>query len=210
MYKMVKVVTLNVGRLIPFLNRFFPIRKSSIEKVKSKLKEIDADIILLQEVVGQRHLEELVEGTGYYSVLGPPYENERYLENVALLSNREIREINYVPESNAISVLIPDYNIDTVNVHLSLRRKKRLKQIKSLLSKIKLRRTILGGDFNDYIGENPIGNFHSCTYQIGSTTLYGRHIDDILHTPDVRAESAKIVNSRFGLMDHYPVMAIVS
>ena len=206
---MMKVVTLNVGRLIPFFNRFFPIRKSSIEKVRAQIQELNPDIVLLQEVAGERYLEELVEGTEYYSVLGPSYEHVKSLENVALLSKREIRDISYVPESNAISVTIPDYDINTTNVHLNLGKKKRLRQIKHLLSKIKLRRTILGGDFNGYIGENNMGDFHSCTSKIGSTTLYGRHIDDILHTPDVKVESTKVINSTFGLMDHYPVMAII-
>ena len=206
---MVKIVTLNVGRLFPILNRFFPIRKSSIEKVRAQIQELNPDIVLLQEVAGKRHLEELIDGTEYCSVLGPSYEGEKSLENVALLSKKKIRNIYYFPESNALSVSVPDYDINTTNVHLHLRKRKRLEQIKHLLSKIKLRRTILGGDFNDYIGENPLGNFRSCTSKIGSTTLYGRHIDDILHTPDVKVESAKVLRNSFGLMDHYPVMTVI-
>lgn len=207
---MVRIITLNVGRLFPFLNRFFPIRKSSIERVRSQLQELNADIVLLQEVAGKRHLEELIEGTGYYAILGPSYNNEKSRENVALLSNREIRNVSYVPESNALSVSIPDYNVNTTNVHLNLRKRKRMKQIKYLFSKIKLRRAILGGDFNGNIRDYQSENLRSCTSQIGSTTLYWRHIDDILYTPDIKVESTRVINKTFGLMDHYPIMAIIT
>ena len=205
-----KVVTLNVGRLIPFLNRFIPIGKNSIRKVRTQLEELDADIVFLQEIAGNRHLEQLIEGTKYHFALGPSYEDERRLENVALLSKREIRDIDYIPESHAISASIPEYDINAVNVHLHLRKKKRWEQIKLLLSKIKRRRTIIGGDFNSNAEENSFGDLRSCTSKIRSTTLYGRHIDDILHTPDVNVKSTELINCRFGLMDHYPLMATIS
>lgn len=212
MGKNIKILIWNIGRLcipfFPFLDKFFRVSRHSIEKVRAALNDIDADVVMLQEVAGKEHLTELTKNTDYHAILGPSYYDRDYEENTALLSYQKPDDIRHFPENNAVFVSIPELDINAVNVHLQcLNKKRRAKQIEDLISCLPSEKSILAGDFNDDIKKYNLGNFRPCTSELGSTTLYGRHIDDILHTPDVKVESSQIVVRRFGFMDHYPVVA---
>ena len=127
-----------------------------------------------------------------------------------LLTKETPVDVKHLTESNGIFVSIPYFQINAINVHLHCsNRSIRLRQLESLLPNIPKERCILGGDFNDRTERFSLRDFLSCSKALGPTTIYGSCIDDILYTPDVKIESPKVVRKRFGLMDHYPIIATV-
>jgi len=159
--QILKLATYNIHRCIGTDGRFDPDRTISV------LKELDADVIALQEVEtrydsGFDLLNDFRKETGMHAVPGPTMYSEISDYGNALLSTYEINDLLRIDISvqdreprGALSFTIDagDKKIHVVATHLGLSAGERIKQAELLLKVIKNRQadvSVLMGDLNEW------------------------------------------------------------
>jgi endonuclease/exonuclease/phosphatase family metal-dependent hydrolase len=171
--KAVTVATWNIHGAIGADRRYAPSRIIDV------LKEVDADVVALQEVASQQEHEDflvtLEKGTGYHVVAGPLRQRRGTDFGNALLSRFPVTNVahldlainNYEPRG-AIDVCLDvgqSTPLRVIGTHLGLRPGERREQVKRLLAVVERdvpHPTLLMGDLNEwYLLGRPLRWLHA-------------------------------------------------
>lgn len=192
--------------------------KYSLEEIMNFLKESDADIICLQEVLFSQH-SLIRESAKYKSQFVTNIKIPIASTGLATYSKYPIIESNHIKltsKTEARGALHTAFRIDNklinvINVHLGLDKKEREIQIKEIVeySKDLEGEIILAGDFNQKKLEidnfRDIGKYHGYGGKDTFFPLKAR-IDYIFMTTE-NVYSTNYKNLEIYLSDHYPIMA---
>lgn len=136
----------------------------------------------------------------------------------AFLTNREIRNTRFHYLNNGVKRLVMELELDDVTmflVHLSVKFWSRRKQLKDLstLVETSTKPAIVAGDFNVFGGTRELADFMAATGMHNANGLGlpshpssapKRHLDHILHSPQIRVESFYAPQVTYS--DHLPLV----
>lgn len=209
-----KIVTYNIHKGMDANNKF------TLKKIIKYLKEIDADIICLQEVLFNQ-FSRLKESLKMDGVFGANINTPILMYGIAILSKYEILDNEHVflkskKEQRGFlyaNVFSEFCCIDIINTHLGLDKDERKEQLNQIIDyTYKLRKSkIICGDFNE---ENiSINIFNDSATYTGSQIIptfkkSNARIDYIL--VDKSLEIFKYNVDKIKLSDHYPVITDIN
>lgn len=204
------------------------------KRIAEVLREIDADVVALQEVQlggsGFDMLEYLAEATGYEPVAGPTLDHPRHgAYGNAVLSRAPVRTVRRidlsVPRREPRGAL--DLELDcagrplrVIATHLGLMPAERRKQIKRLLRAFEddeVMTTVLAGDLNEwFLWGRPLRWLHAYFKETPSPRTFpsGRPLfalDRIWVRPRALLRQVRVHNSRLARIasDHLPLVGVV-
>ncbi len=142
-------------------------KQYSPERIARVIKEIDAEVVGLQEVdsclsseSGLDQLSYIAQETGYQSIAGPTVWKENGHYGNALLTRHPVLSVKRIdlsvpgPEPRGAvyaEIDVAGLPVSVITTHLGLKRKERLYQVERLLELIDdKKRMILMGDFNEW------------------------------------------------------------
>ncbi|WP_296648056.1 endonuclease/exonuclease/phosphatase family protein [Romboutsia sp. 13368] len=205
-----KIVTYNIHKGMDSNNMF------TLNKIIKYLKDIDADIICIQEVLYEQFAI-LKHNLKLDGVFAANINNPTLMYGVATLSKYEILKNEHVflkskKEQRGFlytNVFSEKYCVDVINTHLGLDKDERKEQISEIMDYINLlkKSKIICGDFNE---ENVFLNTFNdsaiyTNYQsIATFEKSNARIDYILL--DKSLEIDKYYVDKINLSDHYPVI----
>jgi endonuclease/exonuclease/phosphatase family metal-dependent hydrolase len=159
----------NIHRCIGIDGRHEP------DRVAAVLREIDADVVALQEVDARYHVEDgvdqivhLAAATGREAVPGPVLQNHRGTYGNGLLVRAGVVSVRQIDLSHRgrerrgaldVELKIDQHRVRVVAAHLGLRAAERRRQIGHLLGLLRDHRDtplVLLGDFNEWFVRSPL------------------------------------------------------
>jgi len=174
----IKVLSINIHKGFSLFNRRFV-----LPQLRDAIHEVDADVVLLQEVVGEnRRLEKKIDGWpagtqldflaqgrwdhicyGKNAIYSHRHHGNAILSKFPIVEHENISLTNYRLEQRGllhVQIKVPGYSwiFHVFNVHLDLTGISRRKQIQKIIARAKkhvlpTEPFVLGGDFNDWTGE---------------------------------------------------------
>lgn len=205
-----KIVSYNIHKGMDSNNKF------TLKKIIKYLKEIDADIICLQEVLFNQ-FSLLKQSLKMDGVFGANINTPILMYGIAILSKYEILDNEHVflkskKEQRGFlyaNVFSENCCIDIINTHLGLDKDERKEQLNQIIDYThKLRKSkIICGDFNE---ENiSINIFNDSAIYTGSQSIptfkkSNARIDYVL--VDKSLEIFKYNVDKIKLSDHYPII----
>lgn len=214
-----KIVSFNIGNFI--FAKYLPGRQhycfynKNIGKVVSMIKNEDADIVFLQEVLGEKDKELIFDNFPEFKYRISINTNDRESSSL-FLSKYEIQEIHHTYSN--------DYVINGITffpIHLNAFSPKKRYEYASLFAKdLPGKKGVILGDtnfwiFNNYFlssrdlkSYNKILDEHvDILKHLGYTCRIFLALDKIFTTKDIKTKNQKIVKHKIDLMDHYLISA---
>lgn len=222
------------GYHLPFpFAGFFKQTGNTLGLIVSFIRSVNPDIIALVEVDSGSYrtgkfcqAEAIAKELDYFHVVETKYANASLANRVpilnkqgnGLLTNRKIINYTFHYLDEGMKRLVIEVELEEVSVftvHLSLKFKHRQQQLEQL-HRIIANRTkpvIVAGDFNTFGGDREVQLFLAASGLVNAnlTSLPShpshapkRHLDFILHSPEIRASNFSIPDVR--LSDHAPLI----
>ena len=206
-----KVVSYNIHRGTDISN------KSTLKEMIKYLKDLDSDIICLQEVLYYQFIK-IKSTLGMEGVFAANVDNKTMKYGVCTLSKSKIESSNHILLSSkkeqrgllSIKLLIENnHHFNIINTHLGLDKEERNKQIIEVLN-FKDRLTgsvIICGDFNDK--NIDLGSYYDSAvylkhYNIPTLPKYNARIDYIF--VDKNHIPKEYIVDKVLFSDHYPII----
>jgi len=212
------------------------IGKPNLEKQIKIIKEIDADIIILEEYENDPNISKYLDTYKYTANI----DSQKYLYNVIYskypITKIEIKNLEFYRVARhavKITITFKGVEIDIIGTHLDVfdsTEKTRIKQVQQILNMITNKNTIIAGDFNaikendytknemEWIAKNTLGECHVEATDLLQTVLCdtfgslkysvwtGRRVDYIWITKDC---NIKVMNNQVYYSiesDHFPIL----
>ncbi len=214
-----KIVSWNIGNFI--FAKYLPSRQhycfynKNIKEVVEMVKNEDADMVFLQEVLGEKDKELIFNNFPEFKYRVSINTNDRESSSL-FLSKYEIQEIHHTYSN--------DYIINGVTffpIHLNAFSPKKRYEYSSLLTKdLPNEKGVILGDTNFWIFKNYflfnrdkksylkiLDNHIDILKNLGYTCRMFLALDKIFTTKDIKTKNQKILKHKIGFMDHYLISA---
>ena len=209
-----KIVSYNIHKGMDANNRF------TLKKIINYLKEIDADIICLQEVIYSQFTI-LKQSLKMYGVFGANINKPTLIYGIATLSKNKILIKNHIflqskKEQRGFlytNVFFEECCIDVINTHLGLDKNERIEQLNQIIDYTKRlgKAKIICGDFNEkniFINAFNDSAIYTNYQNIATFEKSNARIDYILVDKSLFIYIYNV--DKINLSDHYPIITNIT